>query len=149
MKGRILGFLTVSLLGAATTASAIPLRLDATSVDASGFSSFFVIFEDTGDGLLQVEEATLFSGSIDPSDGSLYDLLVGVPDIADISTLSGFCPLSDRWCFVSPQIGLLVAISTDSFTYAITPAPVVEPGTLALCGLGLLGLGLTRRRAST
>jgi hypothetical protein len=30
----------------------------------------------------------------------------------------------------------------------LVPAPVAESGTLALFGLGLLGLGLTRRRAN-
>ena len=148
MKIRILALLAAALLGAVTTANAIPLRLDATSVGGSGFSSFFVIFEDTGDGLLQVDEATSFSGTIDPTDGSLYNLLIGVPNIADISTLGGFCPLEDSWCFVSPEIGLLVAVTSDEFTYAITPASVPKPGTLALLGIGLLGLGVTRRTAS-
>ena len=85
MKHKILGLLAVGLFAVASTANAIPLRLDATSVGASGFSSFFVIFEDTGDELLQLEEATQFSGTIDPLDGTLYDLLFGVPNIADMA----------------------------------------------------------------
>ena len=138
----------MGLFAAASTANAIPLRLDATSVGPSGFSSFFVFFEDTGDDLLQLEEATQFSGTIDPSDGTLYDLLFGVPTIADISTSSACFAGDDVWCFLAPQIGVLVAITTDEFTYAITPATVPEPGTLALLGFGLLGLGIVRRGAA-
>ena len=39
-----------------------------------------------------------------------------------------------------------VTSGADNFSVTINPATIAEPGTLALFGLGLLGLGVTRRR---
>jgi hypothetical protein len=69
----------------------VRMQLDATAT--SFFGDFSIIFEDTGDGLLQHEEITFFSGvtGTSPTTGEefVYSDIAYVPAIPGISTASG------------------------------------------------------------
>jgi hypothetical protein len=140
-----LALLAAGLLTSWGTANAVTLRLDAVSA-TTGLAAFDVVFEDTGDGLLQFEEILSTSGILLGTD--LYPALLGVPTIEGISTLGGPCgPSPDEWCFVSFDIGLAVTITTDEFAYSISPAAVSEPASLSLLGIALGILAARRRHA--
>ena len=87
-KSSALALCAAVLLGSWGTASAVPLQLDAFNSDGS--TAFDVLFEDTGDGLLQYEEILSTSGLLLGTD--LYDSLSGVPTIEGISTVGGPWP---------------------------------------------------------
>jgi hypothetical protein len=145
-KSFALALLAVGLLSSWGTASAITLRLDALSAN-TGLAAFDVLFDDTGDGLLQYEEIISTSGLL--LDGTLFDHLLGVPTIAGISTVGGPCgPDPDAWCFVNFDLGFGVTVTTDEFTYSIGPVSVSEPASLSLLviAFGILAARLGRTR---
>lgn len=143
IKSSALALFAAVLLGSWGTASAVTLRIDAFGLDGS--DAFNVLFEDTGDGLLQFEEVLSSSGFVFP-DGGSFPVLFGVPDLDGISTVGGPCGTPDEWCFINFDIGLSVSITTDEFTYTIGPVAVAEPASLSLLviALGVLGVRLRR-----
>ena len=134
------------LVGTWGTASAVTLRIDAVSTDPNGIG-FDVVFEDTGDGLLQYEEVLSSSGIVFP-DGFAFPRLFGVPDLEGISTIGGPCGEPDRWCFFNSEEGLSVSIDETDFTYSIGPVAVDEPASLSLLVIALGVLGIRLRRTS-
>ena len=75
--------------------------------------------------------------------------LLGVPDIEGIATRSGFPGALSQgflWWYPRDPWGVNGWLA-GRWTYTSRPANAVsEPGTLALFGLGLVAIGLLRRR---
>jgi len=146
MKTAIPGLLAVVLLG--TTASAEPLRLDATT-RYTGFygSDFIILFDDTGDGLLQLGEVTSFSGIFDPF-GTFHTGIDGIPQIENISTAGGSCDLKNYWCFSDLAFQVYAGFSTYAITSADSaPALNVSRSTVPGCQDVAIGTVLLRNPA--
>src|SRR5262245_47764881 len=153
MKKNVLAMVAVGLLAAPMASQAVLLRLDATTANPGLVTSWSVDFNDTGDGLFSLPELTSFSGmtcfggsSLCAAGGTLYPTMVSVPNVPLIST---GVPTS-LWGFSRVFNGqtLNANASIGFWRYAISPitSSVPAPGTLALFSLGLLSLGLMRRR---
>ena len=136
MKSKMLGLLGVGLLVGPMAANAVQMVFSADAVSPA-VVDFTINFDDTGDGLLQFEEVTYFSGT------SFNGVpLVSLFEVAQTAFSTGnptYWGLTE-----SGPDGWNVYILASRWSYSLATVP--EPGTLALLGLGLAGLGLSRRR---
>jgi hypothetical protein len=147
MRSLALTLIAAGLLVSLGTANAATLRLDAVSLDP-GINDFDVLFDDTGDGLLQYEEIISSSGLLF-ADGGFFPRLFGVPDLEGVSTIGGPCVDASAWCFLNSEGDLSVSVTTDTFTYSISPVSADEPPMMLLLSIGLGVLLLRSRRRDT
>jgi hypothetical protein len=136
------------LLGVAGQANAGLIVLNATSLFPT-LSNFSVTFNDTGDGLLQFQEVTNFSGV-----GILtiqFPNLLLVPSINGIATCSPHCFNPGFWAFLNPEfvptLPSNLNVPIRGWAYAMSsPSSVPEPGTRPLLAGGLFAFVILTRR---
>jgi hypothetical protein len=151
MNKNLLAMVAGALLAGPMAANAIPMHLDATS-NVGHASNFSVDFSDTGDGLLQLNEITAFSGvTITNLFGTnFWNTIVSVPEVPGFTTFgcaTVVCEGPAFWAVISPSFpGVFIHSSGSNFSYSLSATSVPEPGTLSLLAMGFLGLGLMRRR---
>ena len=72
-----------------------------------------------------------------------------MPNLDGVSTIGGPCVEEIAWCFLNAEGDLSVSVTTDTFTYAISPVAADEPLMVPLLAIGLGVLLLRSRRRDT
>jgi hypothetical protein len=154
--------LCLAALLAASTASFAGLVTFEAKEPGVGRTPFSIVF-DSADNELLFSEIVSFSGmTASLPTTTVYDLLTHIPDLSDATVLGignyfltaggpgGATDCSaGRWCFGQKTGTTNDSVAASGWARYEVTSVVPEPGSMALAGLALAGLGFSRRRRTT